>query len=92
MKEFIELPKNPMKDYIELSIRAEKKRKELEKQKELDFQKWLDSESRHADLSGLMPYCMFCDYCSNRVCTGHNREEECLCAKAYKAMQDRLNK
>lgn len=92
MKKEVNLPKNPLMDYIEISIRAEKKRKELEKQKELDFQKWLESEHRQADLSGLMPYCMFCDSCKNRICMGQNIEEKCLCYKAYVKMKERLEK
>ena len=94
MKEFVNLPKNPYSEYIQAHIRTEQKAKELAKQKELDFAKWLESEYRNTDLSGLMPYCMFCEHCKEHFCTKDSeaRVSETLCNKAYVKMQNRIGK
>ena len=65
-----------------------------ERQKQLDKQKWLRSKQYDEDLSGKMPYCITCDRknCLHR-CTAiqKEREEYCLCAKAYNKLK-RLHK
>lgn len=95
MKKAIELRQNVYKDFIDASIRAAKKEKELEEQKTLDFQKWLDSERKHMDMSGLMDHCLFCEYRNeNRECTCDPQvcSAEAICVKAYREMQARLHK
>ena len=90
----IVLQKNPLMPLIEANIKAQKKAKELEEQMSLDFQKWLESERRNTDLSGLMPYCLFCSYSKDYKCTCNpdERLKERLCDKAFRKMQSKLNK
>ena len=57
----------------------------LERQKSLDKKKWLESEQQGIDLSGLCGYCNACSKAKDLTChaTQKEREEDCLCAKAY---------
>lgn len=93
-KKEVVLPQNIYKQYIEAHIKAEQKAKELENQRSLDFQKWLESEKRETDLSGIMPYCLFCSYSKDYKCAcgPEERLKERLCDKAFREMQSKLNK
>lgn len=56
-----------------------------QRQKQLDREKYTASEQAQTDLSGKMPYCNFCtnekwDGCEY---TQEQREQGCICAKAY---------
>lgn len=65
-------------------------------QTELDKIKWESSEFMGKDMSGRMDYCDWCDEAysepddnslSSQCCLTHDeREKNCVCAKAYKAM------
>jgi hypothetical protein len=60
--------------------------KNTERQKSLDKQKWLMSEEVGTDLSGEMLYCEFCFYKDlDGFCpiSQQERENKCLCAKAW---------
>jgi hypothetical protein len=63
-----------------------------ERQKSLDRQKWFTSQMYKEDQSGKMPYCIKCEKsnCTHR-CTASQkeREEQCLCAKAYNKLNKR---
>ena len=77
--------------------------KNIEKQKSLDKKKWLESEAKGFDMSGKMPWCSYCgmqgfDLCDDgrhkgihTICTvtQEERENQCLCAKAFNRMQRR---
>lgn len=66
-----------------------------ERQKSLDKQKWLESEISSIDKSGIMVYCGVCEYkTSNFTCTAtqKQRQENCLCAKAFNKMQRKCQK
>jgi hypothetical protein len=63
--------------------------KNKERQKKLDEQKWLESEKEFCDKTGEMPYCFYCLYQTQYlVCqaTQEERENGCICAKAYNKM------
>lgn len=92
-KEII-LQKNPLMPLIEANIKAEKKAKELEEQMSLDFQKWLESERRKTDLSGIMPYCLFCPYSKDYKCTcePEKRLQDRVCYHSFRTMRSNLNK
>lgn len=66
-----------------------------ERQRSLDKQKWLRSQELGEDMSGKMVYCTRCDKsnCIHRcTATQQDREENCLCAKAYNRTQRYINK
>lgn len=60
-----------------------------ERQSRLDKKKWFTSKMYKRDCSGSMPYCISC---TQRTCTHickatqAERENQCLCAKAYNKM------
>jgi hypothetical protein len=59
-----------------------------ERQAILDKKKWLASEKECCDKTGEMPYCFHCLYQSKYLmcqATQEERENLCLCAKAYNA-------
>ncbi len=68
--------------------------KNIERQKQLDKKKWLASEKNGFDTSGMERQCFYCPkqktcppptlvHC---VASQEEREEKCLCAKAYNLM------
>lgn len=60
-----------------------------DRQKQLDLKKWFTSKQYRKDLSGSMSYCIKCDkvtYSHSCRATQKEREEYCLCAKAYNKM------
>ena len=88
------LPENPYSDYIAMQERARKQQIKLKEQARLDFQKWLDSEHKKTDLSGTMPWCMFCQWRSDHLdctCDPTLRTIEAKC-DAYHKMQEKLDK
>lgn len=60
-----------------------------ERQKSLDKKKYLYSQELGRDLSGAMVYCEFCDKAVSNKCTAtqEEREENCICARAFNRMQ-----
>ena len=62
-----------------------------ERQKSLDKKKWIESEKQGKDMTGNMDYCNHCYY--QEICRDtqfipqEEREEYCLCAKAYNRMK-----
>jgi hypothetical protein len=57
-----------------------------ERQAKLDKKKWLESEKECCDKTGEMPYCFYCLYQTPYLmcqATQEERENGCLCAKAY---------
>lgn len=91
----LELPENPYTVYIEVQERARKKQIALKEQAKLDFQKWLDSEHKQADLSGCMPWCMFCKWRRSDVdcgCDPELRTANAMCVDAYHKMQEKISK
>lgn len=75
-----------------------------ERQKQLDKQKWIESENKGEDMSGMMPYCAYCEYQDSdliysgkivRWCTCEPQEErttKCYCATAYNRLVRQLSK
>lgn len=69
----------------------------IERQKSLDKQKWLESENQGHDMSGCMLYCECCEKADhthpteNGKCyaSQEEREQNCLCAKAFNRMKRR---
>ena len=70
-----------------------------QRQRSLDKKKWIESERVGGDLSGVMSHCAYCEksflafqsdgatsYCG---ATQQERENECLCAKAFNRMKRR---
>lgn len=59
------------------------------RQKSLDEKKWNKSFEYGTDLSGSMAYCEFCEFNENGECLAlqEEREDDCLCAKAYNRMK-----
>ena len=61
-------------------------------QKMLDKLKWLESEKQGVDMSGCMPYCMYCGKrelgvgCSSCRITQEDREKYYHCVTPYKRM------
>lgn len=60
-------------------------------QNRLDVQKYKQSQENDTDMSGMMDYCECCDYKDNNVdgcrASQAQREDECLCAKAYNRLR-----
>lgn len=56
-----------------------------QRQTRLDKEKYLASEQAQTDLSGKMPYCAACTNENPSGCeyTQEQREQGCICAKAY---------
>ena len=66
-------------------------KKDYPKQETLDKERWLKSEIEDCDMSGLMPYCKFCEYASKHKTKFGNcyappieRIENKFCEKANK--------
>ena len=84
---------NAYSNFIISTQKTRQKEKELEQQKELDLQKWFESEYRKADLSGLMPWCLFCEHVGDKhmcTCDPVQRESETMCVKAYNKAKELL--
>lgn len=65
-----------------------------ERQSILDKDKWFKSKELGRDLSGARPYCLCCPHATpthNCYVKQKDREEQCLCAKAYNKLQKRMN-
>ena len=68
-----------------------------ERQKSLDKKKWFVSKEFEADMSGYMPWCVYCDKSEYfqrdlplQCCASQEeRESKCLCATAYNRMKRR---
>lgn len=61
-----------------------------QRQTELDKEKYVESEKQNCDMSGKMPYCDFCACVSNNSncsATQTERENGCICAKAWNKMR-----
>lgn len=57
-----------------------------QRQTQLDKMKYIASEQAKRDLSGEMPYCDYCAFCTNiGTCSASQTEREsgCFCAKAF---------
>lgn len=75
-----------LKVMADLFAYASAKEKEVQDQKALDVQKWFESENLKMDLSGQMPYCGYCSYCTDKqtcLALQQTRVNERLCAKAF---------
>ena len=94
-KKGIELIKNAMAPYIEAQERARKQKAKLNRQATLSYQKWLESEYKKTDMSGMMPWCFFCTYRTDKMdckCDPIIREKEAICVAADNLMQNKINK
>ena len=91
----LRLKKNPWAPYIEMQEKARKQQIKLKKQATLSYQKSLESEYKKTDMSGMMPWCFFCQYRTPEMdckCDPVLREKEALCVEADALMQEKLNK
>ena len=89
----LDLPKNPLMPYIEMQEKARKQQEKLKEQATLSFQKWLESEYKQKDMSGMMPWCLFCEHRTNKMdckCDPIIREKDAVCVDAYHKMQEKL--
>ena len=89
------LPKNAYSEYIQMQEKARKKKQKLEEQATLSFQKWLESEYKQKDMSGMMPWCLFCVHRTDKMdckCDPIIREKDAMCVDAYHKMQEKLGK
>lgn len=91
----VPLQENPLMPYIELQEKASKQQAKIKEQATLSFQKWLESEYKEKDMSGMMPWCLFCTHRTDKmdcICDPIIREKDTMCVDAYHKMQDKISK